>query len=144
MSKVVRGRDAAVEEFEGYGTLLFAIAYRMTGSANEADDIVQEAYLRYSAAPAGEIRSLKTYLSTIVTRLCLDYLKSARVQREKYICPWLPVPVVTGGSVLVPGEAAEQDESIWLCLFALLETLPPADRAVFLLHGVVDYGSSEI
>src|SRR5712692_8015086 len=144
MSKIVTGRDAAVEEFEGYRTLLFAIAYRMTGSANEADDIVQEAYLRYSAAPAGEIRSLKTYLSTIVTRLCLDYLKSARVQREKYIGPWLPEPVLTGGSALLPGESAEQDESISLAFLVLLETLTPAERAVVLLHEVFDYESSEI
>ena len=84
------------EDFNSYRPLLFSIAYRMTGSASEAEDIVQDSYLRYRAAGSHEVRSLKSYLSTIVTRLSLDHLKSARAQREQYIGPWLPEPILTG------------------------------------------------
>jgi RNA polymerase sigma-70 factor, ECF subfamily len=90
-----------MEAFEQYRPLLFAIAYRMTGSASEAEDIVQEAYLRFQIRAAGEIQSLKSYLSAIVTRLCLDYLKSARMEREHYIGAWLPQPVLTSEEELV-------------------------------------------
>src|SRR5215218_906980 len=83
------------EEFEHYRVLLFSIAYRMTGSASDAEDLVQEAYLRYQASAGHEIVSLKAYLSTIITRLALDHLKSARVAREQYIGDWLPEPILT-------------------------------------------------
>src|SRR5918997_3550980 len=83
------------EEFEHYRVLLFSIAYRMTGSASDAEDLVQEAYLRYQAHAGQEIASLKAYLSTIITRLALDHLKSARVIREQYIGDWLPEPILT-------------------------------------------------
>jgi len=144
MSKTIIGADAAVEDFEAYRPLLFSIAYRMLGSASEADDIVQEAYLRYRTASAGEIRSLKTYLSTVVTHLCIDYLKSARVQREQYIGPWLPEPVLTTDTAIMPYETVEQQESISLALLVLLESLTPPERAVFLLHEVFDYNYQEI
>jgi RNA polymerase sigma-70 factor (ECF subfamily) len=84
--------EADVQEFEEQRPLLFAIAYRMLGSATDAEDIVQDAYLRYQAVPRDEIRNERSYLVTIVSRLCLDYLKSARVQRESYIGPWPPSP----------------------------------------------------
>src|SRR5579864_1601367 len=83
------------EAFEHYRVLLFSIAYRMTGSASDAEDLVQEAYLRYQASESLEIVSLKAYLTTIITRLALDYLKSARVTREEYIGTWLPEPILT-------------------------------------------------
>src|SRR5260370_37087700 len=83
------------EAFEQYRVLLFSIAYRMTGSASEAEDLVQETYLRYQASEGTEIVSLKAYLTTIVTRLALNYLKSARVAREQYIGTWLPEPILT-------------------------------------------------
>lgn len=144
MSNRSAGAAATIENFESYRSLLFSIAYRMLGSASEADDIVQEAYLRYRTAPAGEIRSLKAYLSTIVTHLCLDYLKSARTQREQYIGPWLPEPVLTTDSNIRLSETAEQHESIALAFLVLLETLNPVERAVFLLHEVFDYTYQEI
>src|SRR5579859_3689159 len=84
-----------VDEFQSYRPLMFSIAYRMLGSATEAEDIVQEAYLRYQAMAPGTIVSPKAFLSTVVTRLCLNQLQSARVQRETYIGPWLPGPSST-------------------------------------------------
>jgi len=132
-----------VEAFQSYRPLLFSIAYRMTGSASEAEDIVQDSYLRYQAAPAEDIRSPKSYLSTIVTRLCLDHLKSARAQREHYIGPWLPEPVLT---VDDPPElhTVELRESIATAFLVLLESLNPQERAVFLLHEVFEYSYAEI
>ena len=116
----------------------------MLGSASEADDILQEAYLRYRAVPTVEIHALKSYLTTIVTRLCLDYLKSARVQREQYIGPWLPEPVLTADAGNMPFETAAQHESIALAFLVLLEALTPLERAVFLLHEVFEYDYREI
>ncbi|MBO0784306.1 MAG: RNA polymerase sigma-70 factor, partial [Ktedonobacteraceae bacterium] len=84
-----------VEEFEHYRVLLFSLAYRMTGSASDAEDLVQETYLRYQARTSQEIVSLKGYLTTIITHLALDYLKSARVAREEYVGAWLPEPILT-------------------------------------------------
>src|SRR3954465_1852833 len=100
------------EAFEHYRVLLFSIAYRMTGSASDAEDLVQETYLRYQASASQEIVSLKSYLSTIITRLALDYLKSARVTREQYIGVWLPEPILTseeGGGI--PLANLEQQEA---------------------------------
>jgi RNA polymerase sigma-70 factor (ECF subfamily) len=133
-----------MEDFETYRPLLLSIAYRMTGSMSEAEDIVQEAYLRFSTRSGHAIRSLKSYLSTTVTRLCLDYLKSARVEREHYIGPWLPEPILTLDTNLLPGEAPELRESISMAFLVLLETLTPPERAVFLLHEVFDYSFPEI
>src|SRR6476619_2322061 len=83
------------EEFERYRVLLFSIAYRMTGSASEAEDLVQETWLRYQTSAEQEIASLKAYLTTIITRLALDFLKSARITREQYFGTWLPEPILT-------------------------------------------------
>jgi RNA polymerase sigma-70 factor (ECF subfamily) len=132
------------EDFQSYRPLLFSIAYRMTGSASEAEDIVQDSYLRYHATDPGEIRSLKSYLSTIVTRLSLDHLKSARAQREQYIGPWLPEPILTGDSALAALQNVEQRESIATAFLVLLETLSPHERAVFLLREVFEYEHTEI
>lgn len=132
------------ETFETYRPMMFAIAYRMLGSAMEAEDIVQEAYLRYQATPPDSIRSLKSFLSTIVTRLCLNQLKTARVQREEYIGPWLPEPILTTDSRLNPTGRAIEKESISMAFLVLLESLTPAERAVFLLHEVFDYEYAEI
>src|SRR5678816_4554159 len=86
----------APETFEAHRPLLLAMAYQMLGSAMEAEDIVQEAYLRYRATPPESIRTLKSYLTTIVHHLCMDQLKSAQARREYYIGPWLPEPIITG------------------------------------------------
>lgn len=133
-----------MEDFEHYRTLLFSIAYRMTGSASEAEDMVQETYLRFRDTPKSEIRLLKPYLTTVITHLCLDYLKSAHVQREQYIGPWLPEPILTVEAGLLPVETVEQRESISMALLVLLERLTPPERAVFLLHEVFDYSFEEV
>jgi RNA polymerase sigma-70 factor, ECF subfamily len=132
------------EAFEHYRVLLFSIAYRMTGSASDAEDLVQETYLRYQASASQEIVSLKAYLTTIITRLALDYLKSARVAREQYIGTWLPEPILTSQDGGFPQAALEQQEALSLAFLRLLEALSPPERAVFLLHEIFEYPFSEI
>ena len=134
------------DPFEEYRSLLFAIAYRMLGSAMEAEDIVQEAYLRYRATPPESIRALKSFLTTIVHHLCLDYLKSAQARRESYIGPWLPEPILTGEDAPLHSPLRQMDdpESISMAFLVLLENLSPLERAVFLLREVFDYGYDEI
>src|SRR4051794_32989854 len=133
-------------QFNEYRALLFSIAYRMLGSVMDAEDVVQDAYLRWQNAPADEVESPKAYLSAIVTRLCLDQLKSARVQREQYVGPWLPEPLVTpvGAEAVPPDERIGEQESISLAFLVLLESLTPPERAVFLLHEVFDYSFAEV
>jgi len=132
------------EAFEHYRVLLFSIAYRMTGSASDAEDLVQETYLRYQASESSEIVSLKAYLTTIITHLALDYLKSARVAREQYIGTWLPEPILTSEDGGFPLAGLEHQEALSLAFLRLLEALSPPERAVFLLHEVFDYPFSEI
>ncbi|GHO97162.1 DNA-directed RNA polymerase sigma-70 factor [Reticulibacter mediterranei] len=136
------------EAFEHYRVLLFSIAYRMTGSASDAEDLVQETYLRYQASADQEIVSLKAYLSTIITRLSLDYLKSARVVREQYVGVWLPEPILTShDDNILEAEAEaslELQEALSLAFLRLLESLSPPERAVFLLHEVFHYPFPEI
>jgi RNA polymerase sigma-70 factor, ECF subfamily len=132
------------EAFEHYRVLLFSIAYRMTGSASDAEDLVQETYLRYQASESTEIVSLKAYLTTIITHLALNSLKSARVAREQYIGTWLPEPILTAEDGGFPGAALEQQEALSLAFLRLLEALSPPERAVFLLHEIFDYPFSEI
>ncbi len=135
----------AVESFETYRTTLFSIAYRMLGSAMDAEDMVQETYLRYQAVPPETINSLKAFLTTILTRLCIDQLHLAYKQRETYIGPWLPEPILTahGGSEDVE-EAAIMKESLSLAFLTMLEQLQPAGRAVFILREVFDYDYADI
>src|SRR3954462_15288621 len=123
--------------------LLFSIAYRMLGSASDAEDVVQDAWLGYRGADRSSIRSPKAYLTTIVTRLCLDRLKSARATREEYVGTWLPEPVATDGRREPEGSLA-LSESVTLAFIVLLETLTPEERAVFLLREVFDYEYEEI
>ncbi len=132
-------------QFETYRPLMFSIAYRMLGSATDAEDIVQEAYLRYQATPPDQIVSPKAFLSTVVTRLCLNQLRSARAQRESYLGPWLPEPVLTStDEPFAPTQQAELHESLSLAFLVLLEQLTPLERAVFLLRDVFDYDYREI
>jgi RNA polymerase sigma-70 factor, ECF subfamily len=131
-------------EFEAHRGLLFSIAYRMLGSATDAEDVVQDAWLRYSSAPPQEIRSVRAYLGTIVTRLCLDRLKAARTTREEYVGPWLPEPMLHGDREPSLARAVEQKESISLAFLVLLESLTPQERAVFLLREVFDYEYRDI
>jgi RNA polymerase sigma-70 factor (ECF subfamily) len=131
------------EEFEAYRALLFTIAYRMTGSAADAEDLVQDAYVRYASADREIVRDVKAFLVTILTRLALDKLKSAQKQREEYIGPWLPEPVFTGidGD---PYARATRDEKIEMALLRTLELLSPQERAVLLLYEVLDHDHNEI
>jgi RNA polymerase sigma-70 factor (ECF subfamily) len=122
--------------FEDVRPLLFSLAYRMLGSAAEAEDVVQDSFLRWQAAPRAEVASAKAYLTTIATRLCLDRLKSARAQRETYIGPWLPEPMRT--------DSPPDRESISTAFLVLLETLGPVERAVYLLREALDFGHEEI
>ena len=140
------GADARTDmhEFEAHRGLLFSIAYRMLGSASDAEDVVQDAWLRYSSAPPQPIRSVRAYLSTIVTRLCLDRLKAARTTREQYVGPWLPEPTLHGDREPNLARAMEQRESISLAFLVLLESLTPEERAVFLLREVFDYDYRDI
>jgi RNA polymerase sigma-70 factor (ECF subfamily) len=132
-----------IDLFQTHRPALFAVAYRMLGSATDAEDILQDAWLRFAEAQPSDLRSAKAYLTTIVTRLCLDRLKSARATREEYIGPWLPEPVVTGEQP-GPERSLAQAESVTLAFMVLLETLSPEERAVFLLREVFDYEYDEI
>jgi RNA polymerase sigma-70 factor (ECF subfamily) len=134
------------DPFEEYRSLLFAMSYRMLGSAMEAEDIVQEAYLRYRATPPESIRTLRSFLTTIVHHLCIDHLKSAQTRREEYVGPWLPEPIITGdgASLLSPLRQITDRESISMAFLVLLESLSPLERAVFLLREIFDYEYVEI
>jgi RNA polymerase sigma-70 factor (ECF subfamily) len=137
------------ESFESYRSYLFAVAYRMLGSAMDAEDMVQETYLRYQATSPGTIRSLKAYLTTILTRLCMDQLQLAHRKREQYVGPWLPEPILTAETAEMaeagdPEKRVDLQESISLAFLMLLEQLQPFERAVFLLREVFAYEFAEI
>jgi RNA polymerase sigma-70 factor, ECF subfamily len=135
-----------VESFETYRTYLFSIAYRMLGSAMDAEDMVQETYLRYQTTPPQTIHSLKAYLTTILVRLCMDQLQLAHRKREQYVGPWLPEPIRTAETpeAADPEKQVEMEESISLAFLVLLEQLQPFERAVFLLREVFEYDFAEI
>src|SRR5215467_5215971 len=130
--QALRGRIHSMESFETYRPYLFSIAYRMLGSAMDAEDMVQETYLRYRRTPPATITSLKAFLTTILTRLCMDQLHLARRQRETYLGPWLPEPITTTDTLaqVSPEERVDRDESISLAFLVLLEELQPFERAV--------------
>lgn len=131
------------EEFEAHRPRLFALAYRMLGSASEAEDVVQDAYLRASEEEK-EIRDPRAFLMTVTTRLCLDRLKAARTVREKYIGPWLPEPILQQPSDGAGEQRAERAESVAMAMLVMLETLSPLERAVFLLREAFEYPYDEI
>ncbi len=135
--------NAAETTFQEYRPALFGIAYRMLGSAADAEDILQEAFLRFQSVD-NPVDNAGGFLRTVVTRLCLDQLKSAQAQRESYIGPWLPEPMPSEKLVDDPAEAMEQLESVSLAFLLLLESLSPEERAVFLLREVFDYEYTEI
>jgi len=131
------------ERFDEHRKFLFSIAYRMLGSVTEAEDLVQETFLRWRQAAVEEVESPKAYLATIITRLCINHLNSARVRRERYVGPWLPEPALTS-LVEEPLRAARMAESLTLAFLILLESLSPVERAVLLLREVFDYDYAEI
>ncbi len=131
--------------FEEQRPRLMGLAYRMLGSITEAEDVVQEAFLRlHQALTAGvEVGSTAAYLTTITTRLAIDELRSARARRERYVGPWLPEPILTD-RVPDVAERAEMSESLSIAFLVVLETLSPVERAVLLLHDVFGYSHEEI
>src|SRR5215208_470650 len=128
------GPPVTTETYESLRPLAFSIAYRMLGSVSEAEDVVQEGLLRLHRADA--VEHPKAFVATVVTRLSIDELRSARARRETYVGPWLPEPVIT--------DSRPDDESVSMALLVTLEALSPVERAVFLLHDVFDYGYDEI
>lgn len=130
--------------FEELRPKAFEIAYRMLGSVSEAEDMVQEAFIRLHAAVEAResIESPRAYLATVVTRLCIDELRSARVRREQYVGEWLPEPLVIGDND--PAERLELSDEVSIAFLVLLESLSPEQRAVFLLREVFDYPFNEI
>jgi RNA polymerase sigma-70 factor (ECF subfamily) len=131
---------ADAEVFLGLRPALFGVAYRMLGSATEADDVLQEAFLRWRSQPGDRIESPKAFLTTVVTRLCVDELRSARARRETYVGQWLPEPVSTDPE---PSGSAELADSLSLAFLVLLEELSPAERAAFILREVFGYSYTE-
>lgn len=129
--------------FEPHRRRLLGLAYRMLGSIAEAEDAVQEAYLRWHDADRDRIAEPKAFLITTTTRICLDVLKSARVRREEYVGPWLPDPVTDTAS-LAPDTQTEMAEDLSVALLLALERLSPLERAAFLLHDVFDYSFTQV
>jgi RNA polymerase sigma-70 factor (ECF subfamily) len=126
--------EAGTAEFDALRPKLKRVAYRMLGSVADADDILQEAFIRWMKADRSTVREPEAFLRRVVTRLCLDQLKSARNQRETYIGPWLPEPVVE----------EDVEEDVTLPLMLALERLSPLERAAFLLHDVFGLGFEEV
>jgi RNA polymerase sigma-70 factor (ECF subfamily) len=128
-----------LQVFEQYRPMLFSIAYRMMGAVSDAEDMVQETFLRWHRSKNARIRSPKSYLTKIITNLCLDQLRSARKRKEEYVGPWLPEPI------LYPDDSdSRMAETLSMGFLLLLETLSPSERAVFLLREVFEFEYSEI
>jgi RNA polymerase sigma-70 factor, ECF subfamily len=127
-------------QFQELRPTLFALAYRMLGTRADAEDVVQEAYLRWQSAAVGEVRSPKSFLTTVVARLALDALKAAHRKRETYVGPWLPEPIVEP----LGTQHVEMAESLSLAFLRLLESLSPAERVAFLLREVFDADYDEV
>jgi RNA polymerase sigma-70 factor (ECF subfamily) len=136
--------DDTADEFEHHRPRLFGLAYRLLGSAEEAEDAVQDAYLRYRGADRAEIEHPGAWLAKVVTNLCLNRLTSARARRERYVGAWLPEPVITSDGTLGPLESAEQRDAVSLAMLVLLERLTPTERAVYVLREAFGYGHREI
>ncbi|MFE1442883.1 RNA polymerase sigma-70 factor [Streptomyces sp. NPDC058739] len=135
---------ALADEFQSHRPRLFGLAYRLLGSADEAEDAVQDAWLRFSGADRAEIDRLGAWLAKVVTNLCLTRLTSARARRETYTGTWLPEPVITSDGTLGPLESAEQREAVSVAMLVLLERLTPTERAVYVLREAFGYGHREI
>ncbi|MEV6615474.1 RNA polymerase sigma-70 factor [Streptomyces sp. NPDC051051] len=133
-----------VERFEASRSRLEVIAYRLLGSASEAEDAVQETFLRWQAADVARIEVPEAWLTKVLTNLCLNQLTSARARRETYVGQWLPEPLLAGDPMLGPADTAEQRESVSYAVLTLLERLSPAERAVYVLREAFDYPHREI
>ena len=141
------GRSHVMSEaYRELRPLLFSIAYRMLASVTEAEDVVQDTFVRFEQAlrDGVVVASPKAYLSAVVTRLCIDHIRSASKRRETYVGEWLPEPLLTDDRDGHPDAHAEQADSLSMAFLLVLERLNPVERAVFLLHDVFDYGYDEI
>ncbi|MFN2561924.1 MAG: sigma-70 family RNA polymerase sigma factor [Jatrophihabitans sp.] len=137
------------EEFERHRAHLIGVAYRMLGTVADAEDAVQEAYLRFDRTDRSMIRDPRGWLTTVVARLCLDELGSARTRRERYVGPWLPEPMVavpstSGRPLLGPEDRVTLDETVSMAMLVLLEALTPAERTAFVLHEVLGFPYAEV
>ncbi len=135
---------SASDEFLRHRTRLLGIAYRLLGSMWDAEDIVSEAMVRWLRVDRSEIREPAAFLTTMVTRLALDQLTSARVTRQSYVGPWLPEPTLTDSSVLGPLDSLELRESVSVATLHVLEELTPPERGVFVLREAFDFPFAEI
>ncbi|WP_333761692.1 RNA polymerase sigma factor SigJ [Streptomyces sp. IBSBF 2390] len=133
-----------VDRFETARPRLEAIAYRLLGSASEAEDAAQETFLRWQAADTDRIEVPEAWLTKVLTNLCLNQLTSARARRETYVGQWLPEPLLAGDPMLGPADTAEQRESVSYAVMAVLERLSPNERAVYVLREAFDYPHREI
>src|SRR5262245_19213046 len=133
----------AASSFEPHRRCLLGLAHRMLGSMADAEDAVQEAYLRWHAADRGIVKDPRAFLMTTTTRICLDMLTSARARREEYVGPWLPEPVVDTAA-LAPDTHTELAEDLSIALLLTLDRLSPLERAAFLLHDVFDFSFREV
>ncbi|MFE7277409.1 RNA polymerase sigma-70 factor [Streptomyces sp. NPDC057623] len=133
-----------VDRFEATRPRLEAIAYRLLGSASEAEDAVQDTFLRWQTADTGRIQVPEAWLTKVLTNLCLNQLTSARARRETYVGQWLPEPLLAGDTMLGPADTAEQRESLSYAVLTLLERLSPSERAVYVLKEAFDYPHREI
>ncbi|MEV0582741.1 RNA polymerase sigma-70 factor [Nonomuraea sp. NPDC050310] len=133
-----------VDRFEASRPRLEAIAYRLLGSATEAEDAVQETFLRWQAVDVERIEVPEAWLTKVLTNLCLNQLTSARARRETYVGEWLPEPLLAGDPMLGPADTAEQRESVSYAVLTLLERLSPNERAVYVLREAFDYSHREI
>lgn len=133
-----------LDRFEAARSHLGAVAYRLLGSAAEAEDAVQDTYLRWAAAERDDIEVPRAWLTRVLTNLCLDHLASARSRREDYVGQWLPEPLLDGDPMLGPADTVEQRDSVSLAFLGLLEKLAPQERAVFVLKEAFTYPHAEI
>lgn len=133
-----------VDRFEAFRPRLEAVAYRLLGSAAEAEDAAQETFLRWQAADVGRIGVPEAWLTKVLTNLCLNQLTSARARRETYVGQWLPEPLLAGDPMLGPADTAEQRESVSYAVLTLMERLSPNERAVYVLREAFDYPHREI
>lgn len=135
---------ATMERFEANRGRLASIAYRLLGSAADAEDAVQDAFLRWQAADHGHIDVPEAWLTKVVTNLALDRLRSAKVRRERAVGAWMPEPLLEGDPLLDPAETVEQRESVTIAVLTLMERLPPVERAVYVLYEAFSYRHAEI